>query len=219
MPSLVMHCARAKHGVIMPGQSCLHPQDTPVEPSSRLTTRIPKMFQNVHGCTLNSCTMNEISGNQENHFTTTNDSRSNCNNQRTVNTTNSHNVLPEEGFLKVPQTDDLHEGLPPSNQNDQALAHYERDRVLDDNLDDFDEVNRGLGDGDSALLPAPDNATDIVYPAWHANGESIPIPIHDRIEEPQRVSTWQAIRNTLHSRSSGKSSPSVNRFGLNAKGE
>lgn len=94
----------------------------------------------------------------------------------------------------------------------------ERESIQGGNLDDFDDMNQQLGD--SPLLPAPDSVTDLAYPNWqgHGNGESIPIPIHDQIEETRRMSAWQSIRNTLRSRSSGKSSPSVGRFVLNAEG-
>ncbi|KAG9219797.1 hypothetical protein CCMSSC00406_0008174 [Pleurotus cornucopiae] len=184
--------------------------------------------------------MNEVSGRQENHFTTTNDKRTNCNNQRTVTTANSHNSPRKNELLgtilgdvkkiwadvlilvfwliEVPQADVLYEGLPQINQNGRSPAQYERESIQGGNLDDFDDMNQQLGD--SPLLPAPDSVTDLAYPNWqgHGNGESIPIPIHDQIEETRRMSAWQSIRNTLRSRSSGKSSPSVGRFVLNAEG-
>ncbi|KAF7419628.1 hypothetical protein PC9H_002219 [Pleurotus ostreatus] len=176
------------------------------------------MFQNVSNCTLNSCTMNELSGHQENHFTTTNDHRTNCNNQRTVTTANSHNSPQKNELLEVPQADVLYEGLPQTNQNGRSPARYERESIQGGNLDDFDDMNQQLGE--SPLLPTPDSVTDLAYPNWqgHGNGESIPIPIHDQIEETRRMSAWQSFRNTLRSRSSGKSSPSVGRFVLNAEG-
>ncbi|KAF9499253.1 hypothetical protein BDN71DRAFT_228724 [Pleurotus eryngii] len=80
------------------------------------------MFQNVSNCTLNSCTMNEVSGHQENHFTTTNDSRTNCNNQRTVTTANSHNTPQKNALLEVPQADVPYEGLPQRNENGRSPA-------------------------------------------------------------------------------------------------